>query len=119
MVAVAERSFHTISGSWVSVNARASTTSVAVVGVSSTAPATLAMFQVMEEPVVVAVPDPFSGVTSVNAVLGGACTVTCTPRTGVGRLLRTKMRNGYVSPGLTQPVADTNDASSSTGSVGE
>ena len=79
-VAVEERFFQTIFGSWPSVFALASTISVFKPGVPSAAAAgTLPAFQVIVPPEIDAVPEPFAGVTCVNVVPSGAGMVTVAP----------------------------------------
>ncbi len=107
-VAVEERSFQTSSGSSESESASDSSTSVRVVGVpSSPAFGTVPRFQVTSPPLTPADPAPLPGRAIVYAVPSGAGMLTVTPEKSWSLALVTVTRDGYVSPGFTQPTEET------------
>src|SRR3954465_142422 len=106
MEAVVDRAFQTMRGSSPGRFARDSTTRVAVVS-----DAIEAIRQVSEPAATVTVPARRSGRAAWNTTPEGAGTVTTTLSCQSSVPLWTSSRNGYVSPGLTQPVEETKEFS--------
>ena len=69
--------------------------------------------QTISPPLIAAVPEPATGVTCVKVVPSTAGMRTTAPEAAFGVKFLTKTRKGYVSPGFTQPTADTNEFSTS------
>src|SRR3954447_12694462 len=104
-VAEVDRFFQTILGSASSVAALASTTTVFAAGLDGSAvPGTTPASQTSRPPSMRA-PSPVATRVKDRPSAGG--TVTVPPSAGAGWWLRTLTVSGKVSPGLTQPRAET------------
>src|SRR5688572_29893515 len=102
--------FQTTSGSWASVAAFDWITSVRVDATPLAAAGIEPTFHVIRVGVTVNVP-PLERALTKDMPFGAAAMLTVTPERAVVVGLVTITRDGYWSPGLTQPTAETNEFS--------